>query len=143
MKNKKFLAWVYVVIWCGIIFYFSSIPHLKIETLGIWDFIFRKIAHMVEYFILVILIFRAFTRTTKLHRSKIYFWSIFLSVMYAISDEFHQHFVPGRYFSLYDILIDIIGITFGSFVWNRKERKEGDKYQQSSYNINKSFIQYK
>ncbi len=118
---KKFFYWLEVILWCGLIFFFSSIPDLKIERLGFWDFILRKIVHITEYCILVILFFRAF-KTSLIYEDYIkkgYFLSIFLSFLYAISDEIHQYFVPARHFALTDIFIDTIGIILGIFLWNK------------------------
>ena len=41
------------------------------------------------------------------------FLSFFLGALYAVMDEFHQSFVPGRMASVVDIGIDIIGLFFG------------------------------
>jgi VanZ family protein len=45
---------------------------------------------------------------------RILIFSILLVVMYAISDEYHQMFVPGRYASFWDLLCDGIGATIGA-----------------------------
>ncbi len=37
---------------------------------------------------------------------------LLISLIYAISDEFHQLFVPGRFCSIKDILIDFAGSLF-------------------------------
>ncbi|MFN3551031.1 MAG: VanZ family protein [Endomicrobiia bacterium] len=118
---KKVVYWLEVILWCGIIFFFSSIPDLKIKQLGFLDFVLRKIAHMTEYCILVILFFRAFkvSLSYENYRKKGYFLSIFLSFLYAIFDEIHQYFVPGRHFALTDILIDTVGIILGIFLWDK------------------------
>lgn len=38
-------------------------------------------------------------------------WTLIIALVYAISDEVHQLFVPGRVASIRDVLIDLIGIT--------------------------------
>jgi VanZ family protein len=46
-----------------------------------------------------------------------------ISLIYGVSDEFHQMFVPGRYASLTDLLLNLTGVIFGTFVFlwfNRK-----------------------
>ncbi len=112
--KKIVIYWIPVIFWSSIIFFISSIPDLKIEVLGIWDYVLRKIAHIVEYFILTILYFRALKNTTKLNSFSLFFWSIFLSFVYAIGDEIHQHYVPGRHSSVTDVCIDSIGIILGA-----------------------------
>ena len=39
-------------------------------------------------------------------------------ILYAISDELHQFFVPGRAFTLEDIFIDTVGITFALMIYS-------------------------
>ncbi len=117
--NKKILSWIYVVIWCGIIFFFSSIPDLKIKQLGFWDFVLRKIAHITEYAILSILVVRAFRLSTDFSKKKIYVFSTVFSMLYALSDELHQYFVPGRHFATTDLLIDFVGVIIGLIFWDK------------------------
>ncbi|MEN3013577.1 MAG: VanZ family protein [Endomicrobiia bacterium] len=116
-KTKKILAWFYVVNWCGIIFFLSSIPELKIEELGLWDLILRKIAHLIEYLILSVLVSNALFVSFNMKFLNSCLFSFVFSVIYAISDEIHQYFVPGRHFSLLDVFIDTMGIIFGIILW--------------------------
>jgi VanZ family protein len=39
-----------------------------------------------------------------------------LGIAYAITDEFHQHFVRGRHASPIDVLIDTVGLAIGIFL---------------------------
>jgi VanZ family protein len=109
---KKFLYyWLPVLVYAGLIFYFSSLPAIppviiKIipETL-IW--------HMIEYAIFSVLLFRALTNTNNIIlRNHATLIAIIISTLYGISDETHQLFVPGRIFSYYDMIADFIGSTF-------------------------------
>lgn len=100
--------WSPVVAWCGVIFYLSHIPHLRILE-GPWDFILRKMAHMVEYGVLARLLVRAFVGSTFWSWKRIFIWSLAFSVLYACTDEYHQTFVPGRVGSFYDVTLDSIG----------------------------------
>lgn len=38
-----------------------------------------------------------------------------ISVFYAVSDELHQYFVPGRNASVWDVLLDGVGVICGVF----------------------------
>ncbi|MFN3966979.1 MAG: VanZ family protein [Endomicrobiia bacterium] len=121
-KLKKYLSlWVPVIFWCSVIFFFSSIPNLKIEALGFWDIIFRKIAHILEFGILTVLFVRAFSQTLK---NNINFWSGFSSFVYATTDEFHQLFVPGRGPSPVDVFIDTIGIFLALLILKYVRKKK-------------------
>lgn len=42
---------------------------------------------------------------------------LIITVLYAISDEIHQYFVPTRYFDVLDIFCNIIGSIIGIFVY--------------------------
>ena len=113
-KLKIFsLYWLPVILWAGVIFYFSSIPHLQIEKLGIWDTIFRKIAHATEYGVLAFLALRLGLRQEK-RKVFVLVIVIVFCALYAWSDEWHQSLVAGRTFSVWDITIDSLGaIVFG------------------------------
>ena len=101
--------WLPVGLWCGTIFYLSSLPYLATPW-GAWDIILRKIAHITEYGILAFLVWRAIFHSIKINLSKAYAWSGALSLLYSISDEIHQSFVPTRHGSVFDVLIDAFGI---------------------------------
>ena len=98
-----------VGLWCGTIFYLSGLPNLATPW-GTWDILLRKIAHIAEYGILAFLVWRAIFHSTKTILSRTYAWSGALSLLYAISDEIHQSFVPTRHASIFDVLIDGVGI---------------------------------
>lgn len=99
-----------LLLWCLVIFGFSSIPSAKISDQNTLDFFLRKTAHITEYFILYILSYKSFNNNHKL--------AFIFSVLYAASDEFHQKFTPGRGPSVKDVFIDTIGIILGFiFIW--------------------------
>ncbi len=85
-------------------------------------FLIRKLGHLTEYFLLMLLAWRALRLTTG-HR----FWSwhprpaalaLVLAGAYAVSDEFHQKFVQTRQASGIDVLIDISGATLAlGLIW--------------------------
>lgn len=123
---KIFKLWFPVIIWAGFIFYLSSIPDLKTSLKQ--DFILRKIAHTVEYFILTFFLYRAFKGSFNMGIFRLFIYPATSSFFYAIADEFHQSFVPGRSAAIRDVLIDAIGIlgfciVFKIFAVNQKKSK--------------------
>ena len=81
-----------------------------------WQFYLeRKGAHITEYFILTLLLFRLF-RAKGFAKKKIIYFTISLALLWAFSDEFHQLFVFGREGKLSDVGIDSIGIILGILV---------------------------
>jgi len=110
---KRFAAyWLPVIAWCGVIFYLSHVPNLRISPYW-WDYPLRKIAHMAEYAVLARLVKRALVRTTTLSTLNIFVLSLLFVVLYAATDEYHQSFVQGRHGDIRDILIDSLGGWIG------------------------------
>jgi VanZ family protein len=70
--------------------------------------ILRKGAHITEYAVLTFLVFQSLQGSVS-GRSRRILWCIALAAIYALADEFHQAFVPGRGASPVDWGIDIAG----------------------------------
>ena len=103
MNGSIVRNWLPVVAWAALIFTFSAIPDLS-TGLGGWDLVLRKIAHALEYAVLGALLLRATGRSGV---------AFLIGVLYAMSDEFHQTFVPGRVGAAHDVLIDAVGLAIG------------------------------
>ena len=106
----KYEKYVSLIIWLAAIFYLSnnSLTEFVIIT-DWWEFIIRKLAHVFEFGVLTYLIFRILGETEKRHVYWNLFWAFAFSVLYAVSDEFHQTFVQGRTGTIRDVMIDSIG----------------------------------
>lgn len=115
--NNKISVWLAVCSWCAVIYFFSSIPNLKIEQSGIMDLILRKTAHFCEFALLAVLFLRAFRRTSGNNSARWWIWAGFLSIIYAVTDECHQYFVPGRCPALRDAMIDTLGVISGLIIY--------------------------
>ena len=74
--------------------------------------IIRKGAHFSIYMLVGIFIM-SFISTYKLHLKYKFLISILVGLVYAISDEIHQGFTPGRTPSPIDVGIDTCGVMFG------------------------------
>lgn len=103
----------------GLIFYSSSLPGKDIPQLFKFQDVFF---HLLVYAILAYLVARA-QRGTFIYwgHKKIFLFSCIFGILYAISDELHQYFVPGRISSFFDLGIDSLGAVLGSFGFNLKE----------------------
>lgn len=84
-------------------------PGASPETLELLHHIIRKCAHLTEYFILSLLIFRAIRAGAKGWDLRWALVTVCIVAGYAGLDEFHQSFVPGRTAAVGDALIDISG----------------------------------
>lgn len=111
---KTFLY--YWLPWLGymmIIFYFSSKTGNQI-SLPTPDYV----AHFLEYSGLGFLSARVLAHSRPdCQKSYIYISAVLFSMLYALSDEFHQSFVPGRTSSLSDLIADTLGASLGQGLW--------------------------
>lgn len=132
--RRKYIKWMYVVIWAVIIFIFSSqtgavsndnnrfivtiFKHLGLDLDqylgGVSDFIIRKLAHLTEYFIFYHFVYNALIE--DLSKRSALIASLAIVFIYACSDEIHQAFVPGRGPGIKDVLIDTGGGTLCMFL---------------------------
>ena len=123
---SRFRAWLLVAIWAGVIFTFSTdrfssdhtqgvvidilhtlLPRAAEQTLfSLHEFI-RKCAHVGEYFVLGLLLFRAIRMPEKGWQWRWALLAMLIAALYASSDEIHQIFVPSRGASVWDALLDI------------------------------------
>jgi VanZ family protein len=103
--------WLAVFLYAALIFYLSSIPAYQIpQNLPLSDYFL----HMVEYLPFGFLVFKAIKKTnTTLSVKKVFIASLLTVILYAISDELHQLFVPGRCASVWDFASDAIGALIG------------------------------
>ena len=127
--GKKIQYWFPVFLWICFIFWMStgmfsaqntylffepllrffapSISHKETVFLHI---ILRKLAHVTEYFISGLLLFRAFRNGSNKRREWIWaFSSLLIIIIIAASDEIHQSFISTRTASLVDVGVDIMG----------------------------------
>ncbi|MEP6709726.1 MAG: VanZ family protein [Verrucomicrobiota bacterium] len=82
------------------------------------QFFVRKTAHLTEYAVLAMLLWRAFRRNTPPQtRVSILFLVIWCAaVVVAASDEFHQSFVASRTAAPGDVIIDSGGAMAGLII---------------------------
>lgn len=141
---RAYKHWLPVALWMGIIFAMSSNlgsssntsrilepllfwmkPHATRAQFEAIHFIVRKLAHLSEYAVLSLLILRALNRSHRLAPGW-FSWRTagtaqLISSAYAVTDEWHQSFVPGRTAAFSDVLIDssgaLVGLAF-VFLWS-------------------------
>jgi len=105
------------LVWCVAIFGFSAIPGIGIIRIPLRV---DKLIHGSIYFILCLLVWRAFfyqVRYPRVQRRAI-LWAFFFSCLYGIIDESHQVLVPGRTPDVYDAVADGTGaLVFVLFYW--------------------------
>jgi len=106
MKNfKRILRFLPPLIWMGVIFYLSSREKIAVSESYWLSFAFFKTLHLIEYGILFLLWYFALYK--KKYGLKL---AIFLSILYGMTDEWHQTFVPTREGRIRDVFIDSLGV---------------------------------
>jgi len=106
----------------GTIFFLSHQPG---DSLVLPDVIgIDKIAHLIVYGILAYSILWAFSPfLDKKSAVKLSLATIFFCILFGISDEYHQSFIPGRYPSLIDVIADGLGALPISLYWLNRASK--------------------
>jgi len=129
LSSKILRYWVPVLLMLGLMAYFSTdvfsgeSTRGAIETVLAWlsihpskhalrniNFIVRKCAHVFEYALLAVLIFRAFKADSPLAwRLSWFIGSLAIVVTWSLLDEYHQSFTHTRGASIYDSMLDSAG----------------------------------
>ena len=158
MQKRSFygmiVSWGLVLGWMAIIFYLSAqhaeqsadlsggitelvnvvvekvAPEANLHIEQISYFV-RKNAHFFAYMLLAMLTLNALRRSGGRGRKSAAL-SFGITVLYAISDEVHQLFVPGRSGQVSDVLLDSVGALAGIGLylllsrWKQKRKRETD-----------------
>lgn len=106
----KHLPLVALIAWAVLIFIASSIPNPPDAGGGDWKY---EAAHVFEYAVLGALAFVVLRGYLAASLVFIAFAAWTLSVLYGMSDEFHQSFVPNRDASWMDVGFDAAGSVLG------------------------------
>jgi len=99
-----------------LIFILSSISRYPDEIT--WVFSFDKCVHALEYYLLGYLLMRMLvTSPHRVFSGAPVAFSIVFGILYALSDEWHQSFIIGRYASGFDLLFDSVGVVLAAFTY--------------------------
>jgi len=111
-KHNK-ISWIITIIGAILIFYISSLTFAagpsKITLIPTFY-------HILAFFCFSFFLFISLVRGRKNY--VIFIMGILIVIAYAISDEIHQFFVPGRYCNIFDVFLDLVGIFFAFMVYN-------------------------
>lgn len=141
--HKSHFSWMLVILWMSLIFYLSAQPAMESKALSEgateivvevferiapnmaeridirrFNYILRKNAHFFGYLVLGILVVKAVGKRGAA-------LALLICVLYAISDEVHQLYVPGRSSEIKDVIIDSVGaaVGIGIYLGLKKIRK--------------------
>ena len=143
MNYKHFFSyWFPVMVWIGFTFWMSTgtfasshtsliieplvrffLRHASDDTIHFLHHIIRKLAHVTEYFVLGLLLFRAIrSELHEMRMRRFVFYGLLALALSAGLDEYHQTFNPTRTASAADVGIDLFGGFLGlctMVLWNR------------------------
>ena len=151
IKKRIVIHWLPAVLWMGLIFFLSSQPaaasnslskdltklimeilgrilpiDIEISTVDAYvaqmNHFVRKCAHFFAYMILGIFVSNGFKKSGS---KKVFLLSFVFCAIYAVSDELHQLYVPGRGCRLKDVIIDSTGALSGIFLAKEYFRMSG------------------
>lgn len=134
MIPSRLCAWWPALVWSALLFLASTdslsrehtsryfvplmhglFPFMTSDTIDFVHHIFRKFAHLTEYFIFFLLVYRG----VRMGRSGFHWsWALvawLIAAAYSLSDEFHQTFVASRGPSIWDCLLDSKGALLALF----------------------------
>ena len=109
---KRILRWIPAAIMMVLIYIASATPGDEVPEFGTIDLIVKKGGHMTGYALLAIACFLAAYGDTK-NKTRCAVIALCISVVYAVSDEYHQSFTPDRSPSVIDVCIDTVGAIIG------------------------------
>lgn len=126
-QREVIKVWIAAGLWMGIIAV-ESTRYLSSENTGHYIFpilhylfgisakafipfhvVIRKSGHFIGYFILSVLLFRAWRATLPSIRRWVLRWSaiaFFMTALVASLDEWHQTYLPGRTGTIHDVFLD-------------------------------------
>lgn len=94
--------WGPVIFIMFIIFGVSSLEGTTVNDLGLGKESYHINGHFALFLILGVTLYRA---------TKSYIYSLTAGVLYGITDEIHQIFVPGRSAGIFDVMVDSAGVA--------------------------------
>jgi VanZ family protein len=107
-----------VLAYAAVIFFLSSLSSFPKEVPSFFGS--DKMAHFMEYYFFGCLLYRWLFSTGRFQqRRHALLMTILIGTYYALSDEWHQSFVPGRDASPWDVLFDAVGVGIGAATYPR------------------------
>jgi VanZ family protein len=118
--------WWPAIVMMILIFIASGTSGGKLPGFGHWDLFVKKGGHLTGYALLAAALLYGLTggRGGSGRQAAL---AVVLAALYAVTDEFHQRFTPGRSPAIADVGIDTLGASIGLLVWSwlRRARATG------------------
>lgn len=120
LHEHRWIYWAPVLAYAALIFYLSSLPYPGKDLPSAFGDVNDKVIHCVEYGVLAVLVYRALRWGAGPQWAARAWWAaVIIAVLYGVSDELHQSFVPPREMDPYDLVADSVGAFAGTMLWRR------------------------
>jgi VanZ family protein len=115
MKFHSLFKWFPALLGMGIVFWLSAQPSTELPDFDWADRLIKKSGHVLGYATLAVSYWYALGMQDNRR------WMAWLlALVYSVTDEYHQSFVPGRNPSAWDVLIfDNLGALIGLWLASR------------------------
>ena len=110
IEKHNRICWLATFSIAILIFYVSSLTFESGGSSGILSIIY----HILIFFVFALFLMMALAKGDK---NKFIFLALITAILYGITDEIHQFFVPGRAMSVQDIFLDSVGTIFAFMVY--------------------------
>ncbi|MBL7975246.1 MAG: VanZ family protein [Candidatus Kapabacteria bacterium] len=124
---KQIVRFLPVILYSAMIFYLSAQSQPMSPDLGFE--MQDKVYHCGAYFIYGMLLIIALSSKFDLANSKrLMIYVLGIGGLFALSDEVHQYFVPGRSAEVWDWLADVVGLYISVWLvqYNLKKFTKGN-----------------
>jgi hypothetical protein len=111
LEKYSWISWIFVAIIAIAIFYISSL------TFGTGSGGFGWITTAYHFLAFFFLAFFLLPSVVKGKNKGMILVALAIAIMYGVSDEFHQLFVPGRSCNFPDVMVDSCGILFAGLIY--------------------------
>ncbi|MBC8205080.1 VanZ family protein [bacterium] len=119
-RNRFVNLYLPPLTFAAVIFTLSCFHQLPVPSID--EFSLDKLFHTAAYTIFGYLIARALNQGKNISGKFLAACTILLGAGYGVSDEIHQLFVPGRFFSYWDMTADFTGAVLGLLLYNKLKR---------------------
>ena len=121
LEKKRYFAVILFLLIAIEIFYISSIEISADPRLGMK--LRPTVYHITVFFLFNFFLIISLNKQKKLNLKLISF-AILISVIYAVLDEIHQAFTPGRVPSIKDVMLDSVGIFFSALTYIKIKKNQ-------------------
>lgn len=126
LQRTLFTGYIPPLAWMTLLFVLSSIPGPTADRTGWLSWVtppIQNLLHVPIYAVLSLLWLNALTKKT-IATGQHYVMAIAISMAWATFEETYQTLIPGRYGSVSDLVLDVLGVLTGAlvFYWGQRRR---------------------